>query len=161
RRPLFVERHRVEAELHVRRKLEMVSDVELREDEAEVRHAERGDDIPQAQEPDLRILLDDGAVLLDAVRCDLVGEIEREGRAATEADDVDGPVAGIPGGAELLVRAVDAIEPADAEGSADDLADLAESCADARDVEIGDPLALRLRVVVLVEAPDVGRLSVR
>src|SRR6184192_147316 len=130
RRTPLVERHRVEAMLDVGRQRQAMKRVQRREDEPEIGDAERGDGVEQADEADRRLLDDDASVLLDAVAIHLVDEIERDGRPAAEADDVDDAIAADVRLAERLVGLVDPIEPSDAPRAADDLAWQAEARAD-------------------------------
>ncbi len=124
---------------------------------AEQREAERRDDVPHADETNLRIRLDDGvrARRLDPAGLDEIAEVDRRRRAAAEAGDVDDPIGlrGRPVLAEGFVRLVEARQLAQPEDAAEDLAQDVEPRPDAFDVVVvlaGRP------VIGLVEADDVG-----
>ena len=130
----------------------MVPDVERRV--PEIGEPERGDDVPHAEETDLRVRLDDlvAAGPANPVGLHPVAEIQRRRRAAAEADDVDDAIAGSPGGAQMIVRLVDARQLAHTEDAADHFADEIESRADTLEIEI---VRLRARVIGLMKADDV------
>ena len=98
----LVERHRVIDALGVGRQAQVVAGV----DEA-ARQAELADDVPDADEADAQ---------RRQLARDLVGERDRQRRAAAESDDVDGGVAGVAVERQAVHHDADAEEPAEAEG---------------------------------------------
>ena len=114
---------------------QMVPDIERRV--AEIGEAERGDDVPDAQEPDLRTRLDhlSAARLADAPVLDAMAEVQRGRGPAAESDDVDREVAGRPRRAQMIVGFVEARQLAQPEHPAENLADSAEPRADPGDVD--------------------------
>src|SRR5262249_12390867 len=103
---------------------------EVRGRAAQVGQPECGDDVPDAEEADPRIRLDDPvrAGLADAALLDAVAEVQGGRCAAAEADDVDGVIAGSPLRAQMIVRLVDARAFTQSEETADDLADRVPAC---------------------------------
>src|SRR5262245_6287008 len=100
-RAALVERHRVETVSDVGWEIEIVSGIEV-----PARSAELPDDVPHTDEAD-----GDARQLLG----DLVGERDRQRRAAAEADDIDDVVAGFDVVLKPIHGLANAFVPADAE----------------------------------------------
>src|SRR5205823_3696427 len=134
----FVQGHGVEAVVDVLlRDLERVPEVQR--GVAEVGEPERRDDVPEAEEPDRRIRLDDliGVWLADALLLDSATKIERRRRAAAKPDDVNQTVAAAgrrPVLAQAYVRLVETWTLTQAEHAAERAADHVPARADASDV---------------------------
>src|SRR5262249_44174830 len=117
--------------------------------------------VPHAEEPDLRVRLDDllGPRLADAALLDDVAEVERRRRAAAEADDVDDVIVLLdPVGAERVVGLLQAPELAESERAAEDLPHEVPARAEAGGIEGRRP---RFFFVGVAETDDVAVLELR
>src|SRR3954468_9024032 len=127
---------------------------------AQVGESERGDDVPDTEESNLRIGLDHlvGVRMTNAAFLQVVTEIQRRCRAAAEADDINRGVAAGPGATEMRVRLLDAGEFAQAKRPAEDTADDIEASTDAGDVEVGAWCGIGF---VRLEEPRHVRVAIR
>src|SRR4029079_17794311 len=129
-----------------------MADVEI--ERAEIRQAERADDVPDAEEVDDGVGLDHCPSSRGAnpTVLDTMTEVQRRGGAAAEADDVACAVVVLPVLAQLVVCFVDARQLAEAEHAAGDLADDVPAGADAGYVEV---VGLRVVLVSTKKTRDV------
>ena len=85
-----------------------MADVQL--GRTEVRQTKGRDDVPDTEEPNLRLRLEYliAAGPLDPLLLNVVTEVERGGRAPAEPDDVDEVIAAHPVRAEVVIGFLDA-----------------------------------------------------
>src|SRR4030095_15886964 len=130
RLPPLVHGHCVETVVHVLRQVELVTQVDLLKYSPD-RHAKGADYVPEAKKSNARVVFDHlpGADAADSGVLYLVGEIQRQRGAATEAHDIDGLVARCKILAQLVVGLSHPLEGSRARAASNCPAHFALPCA--------------------------------